>query len=283
MALSRPVLTGALVALVAATGLSLFSLLSANTALEESTARETELSDKLASLDNDNRALTEALDSMRRENEDLESELDDLDEKYDDLRRLQRTDPELLAKYSKVYFLSENYSPAYLSDIPTEYLARPDEPEKFHRQALKFLKNMVEDARDDGIDITILSAYRSFEEQTSLKAGYRVTYGSGANAFSADQGYSEHQLGTTVDFSTKATAGALDGFQNTKAFAWLTANAYKYGFILSYPAGNAYYQYEPWHWRFVGEKLAGDLEDDGEHFYDLDQRDIDKYLISIFD
>lgn len=284
MPLSRPVLIIAIVLLLISTGFGLFSLLQANTALEEAVVRESALSDKLASVENDNQALIEALDSEQRQKAELEEELEDLDDKYDDLRRLQRTDPELLAKYSKVYFLSENYAPASLSDIAKEFLARPEEPEQFLRQAYKFLRDLMEDAREDGVDITVLSTYRSFEEQTSLKQSYGVTYGHGANAFSADQGYSEHQLGTAVDFSTKAMAGALTvSFENTEAFAWLTANAHKYGFILSYPRGNAFYQYEPWHWRFIGRDFADDLRDDKESFYDLDQRDIDKYLITLFE
>ncbi len=110
-----------------------------------------------------------------------------------------------------------------------------------------------------------------------------MQYGAGANTFSADQGYSEHQLGTTVDFSSDEIGGGLTDFQNTKAFAWLEENAHRYGFTLSYPEANEYYIYEPWHWRFVGQELADDLYDDGKHFYDYDQRTIDEYLISIFD
>lgn len=280
--LSRTILIGAVVVLLGTSGFGLFSLLETQKSLEEASVRETALSEKVASIENDARALTEALDSERRQKESLEEELDDLDEKYDDLRKLQRTDSELLAKYSKVFFLSENYIPTSLIEIPQEYISNADK-ESYLRSAWKFLRDMVDDAKDDGVDITIVSGYRSFETQSALKSGYKVTYGSGANAFSADQGYSEHQLGTAVDFSTKATVGALDGFQNTPAYAWLQANAYKYGFILSYPAGNTYYQYEPWHWRFVGKKLADDLRDDKQNFYDLDQRDIDKYLISLFD
>lgn len=280
--LSRGVLIGAVVILLGASGFGLFSLLETQASLEKAVAVQNELSEKIASVENDNQALIEALDSERRQKESLEEELDDLDEKYDDLRKLQRTDSELLAKYSKVYFLSENYIPSSLIEIPQEYISNADK-ETFLRPAWKFLRDMVDDARDDGVDITIVSGYRSFETQTALKSGYKVTYGYGANAFSADQGYSEHQLGTAVDFSTKATGGALDGFGNTPAFAWLQENAYKYGFILSYPSGNAYYQYEPWHWRFVGRKLADDLHDDKQSFYDLDQRDIDKYLITLFD
>jgi len=278
----RPVLLIVIVLLLGAGTYGVFELTKTRTALEQSVARANELSEQLATLQNDNSDLTEALDSTRRDNDNLEQELDDLDDKYDDLRKLTRTDSELLAKYSKVFFLSENYAPAQLTQIAQEYISDADD-EYFQRQAYKYLKLMLDAARKNDVDITIVSGYRSFDEQKVLKSGYNVTYGSGANAFSADQGYSEHQLGTAVDFSTMATNGALDGFQTTEAHAWLQKNAYKYGFVLSYSAGNTYYQYEPWHWRFVGRKLADDLHDDEKNFYDLDQRDIDTYLINLFD
>ena len=148
---------------------------------------------------------------------------------------------------------------------------------------MPFFEDMVEDALDDGVELFVVSAFRSFEEQAGLKGAYTVTYGSGANAFSADQGYSEHQLGTTIDFTTTGINGGLTGFEKTAAYEWLKENAHKYGFVLSYPENNAYYIYEPWHWRFVGEDLARDLHKDGKYFYDLDQRKIDEYLISLFD
>ena len=136
----------------------------------------------------------------------------------------------------------------------------------------------------DNVSLEISSAYRSFGTQSSLKSSYLVTYGSGANQFSADQGYSEHQLGTAVDLTTSGLKPVLDiSFDKTPAFDWLTKYAYRYGFILSYPKNNAYYQYEPWHWRFVGVELATRLHNDGINFSDMDQREIDKYLASIFD
>ena len=110
-----------------------------------------------------------------------------------------------------------------------------------------------------------------------------MSYGSGANKFSADQGYSEHQLGTTIDFTTLKTRNNFSAFKSTDAYIWLTDNAYKYGFVLSYPETNGYYVFEPWHWRFVGVKLAKRLYDDKIYFYDLSQREIDEYLVSIFD
>jgi D-alanyl-D-alanine carboxypeptidase len=82
---------------------------------------------------------------------------------------------------------------------------------------------------------------------------------------------------------TTGLGGMLDGFDKTSAYQWMLNNAYKYGFILSYPKNNGYYVFEPWHWRFVGIKLATDLHSQGKNFYDLDQRTIDGYLVSVFD
>ena len=147
-----------------------------------------------------------------------------------------------------------------------------------------FLKILLDVATSSNVDIRIISAYRSFGTQSELKSSYTVVYGAGtANKFSADQGYSEHQLGTTVDFTTAKLGANFSAFEKTQTFQWLAAEAYKYGFILSYPKNNAYYRFEPWHWRFVGRSLAEKLHNEGKFFYDLEQREIDKYLVSIFD
>lgn len=220
------------------------------------------------------------LDSeLRRQLEENE----ELQEERDELEKLAKTDKQLLAKYSKVSFLNENYAPIKLDDIDAKYTLPAGKTLEFLDPALPYLEDLLEEAEEDGVALRIVSAYRSFETQASLKSGYRVNYGSGANAFSADQGYSEHQLGTTVDFTTPNLAAAVPAFENTAASAWLVANAHKYGFILSYPKANAYYIYEPWHWRFVGEDLARDLHRSKKNFYDMDQREIDEYLIKIFD
>jgi D-alanyl-D-alanine carboxypeptidase len=142
---------------------------------------------------------------------------------------------------------------------------------------------MIEDAKEDEVNLLVVSGYRSFETQKSLKSAYSVNYGKGANTFSADQGFSEHQLGTTVDLTTKELGQNFSSFEKTKAYIWLTENAYKYGFTLSYPKGNAFYIFEPWHWRFVGLDLARTLQKEKKTFYDLDQREIDTYLVDIFD
>jgi LAS superfamily LD-carboxypeptidase LdcB len=198
------------------------------------------------------------------------------------LQKLAATDPELLKKYSKVYFLNENYIPARLSAIDSRYLYDAKKPQLFVAEALPRLHAMLIAAENAGVKLEVVSAYRSFSEQAAVKSGYKVTYGSGANQFSADQGYSEHQLGSTVDLTVPDRAPFVR-FDTTEAYAWLLGNAHRYGFVLSYPKGNEYYQFEPWHWRFVGVRLATYLHDTKKNFYDLDQKEIDSFLISLFE
>lgn len=216
-------------------------------------------------------------------NEDFEKQIKKIGKTVGILDKLSKTDEELLQKYSKVYFLNEHYVPEKLAAVEMTYMYDESRNHQLHSKVIPYFNDMLADAKADGIDLWVVSSYRSFETQAQLKGAYTVSYGSGANTFSADQGYSEHQLGTTVDFTTKGLGGGLNGFQGTPAYEWLQSHAHEYGFVLSYPEGNGYYVFEPWHWRFVGEDLADDMNDAGAHFYDWDQRKIDAYLVKIFD
>lgn len=297
----RVVLTTLFVLLVAIAGYLLIRVYQTNSSLQAQLDQKTqELSEKNAQVaqytkdleslkqsyalsEENGSELLRQLEAERNRNDDFENQIEQITGTVHTLDKLSKTDPELLKKYSKVYFLNENYAPPRIKEVASDFRFRKNQPEYVHAQVLPFLDDMLEDAKDDSVDLLVLSGYRSFDEQKGLKSAYTVQYGSGANTFSADQGFSEHQLGTTVDFTTTALNGGLNGFDTTDAYTWLKKNAYRYGFILSYPSGNGYYMYEPWHWRFVGKKLADDLHDDGENFYDMDQRKIDSYLVSIFD
>src|SRR3989344_358655 len=237
----------------------------------------------LSRVRNENPNLTNSLIEERGRNNEFEQQIQAIQGTVDIVQKLQNTDKELLQKYSKVYFLNENYTPESLVAIDSKYLQDKNESEQIHVSVQRFLYSLLDRAAANGTPLEIISAYRSFKEQASLKTGYKVTYGSGANKFSADQGYSEHQLGTTVDFTTPDLGAGFSKFETTTAYTWLTENAYKYGFALSYPKNNAYYQFEPWHWRFIGVELVQKLHDNHLYFYDLDQRLIDTYLVSIFD
>lgn len=226
--------------------------------------------------------LSEAYESEKNRNDEFAKQIDGITESVGILDKITKTDPELLQKYSKVYFLNEHYIPSELSEIPEEYLYDASRDMRFHTKALPELEDLMKEALEDGIELRIVSAYRSFSTQATLKSNYTMTYGTGANKFSADQGYSEHQLGTTIDLTTPELAANFTAFGSTEAYKWLLENAHENGFILSYPENNGYYEFEPWHWRYVGASLARELQRENLNFYDAEQRMLDQYIVSIF-
>ena len=90
---------------------------------------------------------------------------------------------------------------------------------------------------------------------------------SSTGSTSARPGHSEHQLGTTADLTSANVGFQLsEGFGDTPEGAWVRENSWKYGFIISYPAGTegiTGYAYEPWHIRYVGEATAADVHASG--------------------
>jgi LAS superfamily LD-carboxypeptidase LdcB len=258
---------------------------------EELSNKNSELEQKVAVLESnliniqqESIDLFTMLNEANSKNGSIEEKIQNLSGTVNTLEQLTTLDEELLKKYSKVFFLNEHYAPTDIRRIDPDYLYEPNRNLEIHSEVWPFLKDLIDEANEDGSNLFIASAFRSFGTQTVLKNTYTVTYGAGsANQFSADQGYSEHQLGTTVDFTTKALNGNLNGFDKTPEYKWLQENAHKYGFILSYPSGNTYYKFEPWHWRFVGVELATDLHRENKLFYDEDQRVIDSYLGVMFE
>lgn len=120
-------------------------------------------------------------------------------------------------------------------------------------------------ARAAGVSIGILSAYRSAGTQASLFR-YWVAVGGygGALRTSARSGHSEHQLGSAIDFTTPGAARPWNyaDWGTTRTGRWLRANAWRFGFVMSYPAGarsRTCYDYEPWHYRYVGRDLAAQI------------------------
>lgn len=117
-------------------------------------------------------------------------------------------------------------------------------------------------AKIDGLNIYISSGFRSYSYQKTLYNNYVNRDGVvAADTYSARAGHSEHQSGLAFDVNT-----INDSFANTEEGKWLNDNCYKYGFILRYPKGKSDetgYQYEPWHFRYVGVELAEKLYNNG--------------------
>ncbi len=240
--------------------------------------------DSLATLEKKASLLGNVLLDEQARNISTESQVNQVSTTVGVLDKLSKTDRELLKQYSKVYFLNEHYVPESLALIDPKYIYTQGKTLQIHTSVAPYLSTLLDAAKTAGLGLKLDSAYRSFGTQATLKASYKVIYGAGtANSFSAEQGYSEHQLGTTVDFTTDSLKGELSGFNATPEYAWLLQNAYQFGFIISYPQNNTSYQFEPWHWRFVGKDLALYLHQNNMYFYNMDQRKIDTYLANIFD
>ena len=106
-------------------------------------------------------------------------------------------------------------------------------------------------AARDGVELLLISAFRSFEFQEALIRG-KLARGRGIDEIltvNAPPGCSEHHSGRAVDIGARDTPALEEAFEHTAAYAWLDAQANSHGFHLSYPRGNRYgYLYEPWHW-----------------------------------
>ena len=125
------------------------------------------------------------------------------------------------------------------------------------------LKRLMQDARSQGLDMRIISAFRSYQTQVSLFSSYSSQFGQEeANQFSALPGHSEHQLGTAIDFGNSRSSDLSDSFAHQPEGQWLATHAHEYGFVLSYPSGKELftgYVYEPWHFRYVGKENAAKI------------------------
>lgn len=132
---------------------------------------------------------------------------------------------------------------AAMGDDGRQYLLAPAAAAKW--------REMSAAALADGVVIKIASAFRSVDRQAEIIRA-KLAEGFSLDAVlsvSAPPGYSEHHSGRAVDVTTDEGAPLEPEFEKTGAFRWLSRNADRFGFALSYPAGNPYgYDYEPWHW-----------------------------------
>lgn len=164
--------------------------------------------------------------------------------------------------------LGANYSPSVV-DLSC---ATDGEVQRLQVDAADALYAMMQEMKQAGIDdVYVTSSYRSYAYQNGLYEGYvkdhmnedgmsREEAEAAASQYSARPGESEHQTGLCLDFTTDSIHGRVDeDFEGTAAFTWLSQNAYRFGFILRYPKDKVsvtQYDYEPWHYRFVGRDAA---------------------------
>ncbi len=162
---------------------------------------------------------------------------------------------DVVALVNKYYSLPSVYQPVDLVD--------KGDGRSLRQNAYRAFNEVTRELNKIGGELYLISAYRSYARQETLYKGYIEEYGQEyADVSSARPGFSEHQTGLSMDvLNVSGVANSLTeaNFQDTKEYAWLVENAYKYGLILRYPEGLdnvTGYMYEPWHWRFVGQDVA---------------------------
>lgn len=138
--------------------------------------------------------------------------------------------------------------------LPSEYA--PGENVKARMQ----LDRMIQESRQDDVNLVFRSGFRSYETQQQLYSSYVAKDGqAAADKYSARPGHSEHQSGLAFDVgSANASDDFKTSFVKTPEGQWVKDHAHTYGFIIRYPEGKEAitgYQYEPWHLRYVGKDL----------------------------
>lgn len=125
------------------------------------------------------------------------------------------------------------------------------------------LLRMMEGAKKAGLEFIVDSGYRSYNYQKQVLDRFLQEMGDDAYKRVALPGASEHQTGLAFDFAYyKDGVYSDDVKEDDEVAIWLANNSYKYGFVLRYPKGKediTGYQYEPWHFRYVGLELAKEL------------------------
>lgn len=166
---------------------------------------------------------------------------------------------------NKFHNLKESYEPEDLEEINSKYFINGNnDVRKLKKEAKEAFEKLSKDSIENGTPVYGQSAYRPYSMQESLYNNAIASSGKDkADMDTARPGHSEHQTGLAIDVSSNKLGNMLD-FGKTDSYKWMIDNAYKYGFILRYTKEKENihgYINEPWHYRYVGKKIAKDMHD----------------------
>ena len=154
----------------------------------------------------------------------------------------------IAADYRRQYPLALQIAPDSLVSTEADCFGRP---QQLTEAAFRAWTEMKRDAAGQDVEMFLVSAFRSPQYQHDLIAR-KLARGQSIEqvlAVNAAPGYSEHHTGRALDIGAPDCEILTEEFENTTAFQWLTGNAGRYGFYMSYPRGNELgIAYEPWHW-----------------------------------
>lgn len=165
--------------------------------------------------------------------------------------------------------LDRNFVPANLQTPQIAFRNAYIVPVQVPGVVLPPLYDLLNVSNEAGLQLMVVSGYRSWSEQQLAYEKWTQLYPDRVSEISALPGYSEHQLGTAIDFSTPYMEEQYQNLFHTNFFytvegQWLNDNAAKFGFTLSYPSWATAvtgYAWEPWHFRYVGVALAQELNE----------------------
>ena len=176
------------------------------------------------------------------------------------------TDPAATdAMMNKSRKLPAGYIPEDLVRITVPTILSFEEVNHLRRPAAEALSRMFRTAEEEmNYILSARSGYRSYKTQVSLfDSNVRAHGREYADKFSAQPGTSEHQSGLAMDITAEVMNYQLEqSFGETPEGRWTAENAHRFGFIIRYPEGKegiTGYAYEPWHLRYVGKTLAGEI------------------------
>lgn len=168
---------------------------------------------------------------------------------------------DILVLVNKYHKLSSDYVPSDLEILSSKYAVGT---QKLRKEAKDKFMEMCDAAKEDGISIKAGSTYRSYSYQQGLYNRYVNRDGKKeADRYSARAGYSEHQTGLAIDILNGKNE-FID--EDNKEYDWLVNNCYKFGYILRYTKEDEAitgYQFESWHFRYVGTDVAMVIKDTG--------------------
>lgn len=156
--------------------------------------------------------------------------------------------------------------------IPENYQCKLVTIENNHKvdvRILEPLREMLADARKQGLKPFICSSYRTNYTQTTLfnrKWNEYRRLGYGEEEAKEKASYwvtlpqtSEHEVGLSVDIISAEYQTLDEKQERTAVQKWLLEHCVDYGFILRYPTNKkdiTKINYEPWHYRYVGIENA---------------------------
>ena len=211
-----------------------------------------------------------ALDEIQDSFQEIRDTRDAAAERLDDLpqRKQERLDDlqlDLLMIVSAASPLPEGYVPE-LDTVVADY--------QLDARCASLCWQMMQDCREGGHGLPMIcSAYRTQEYQQFLfdNKVYDVLWEETNDREKAREiaarvvalpGTSEHQTGLAADIMDEVYPYLNEWQEHTEAQQWLMEHCAEYGFILRYPSGTSDITgiiYEPWHYRYVGEKFAREI------------------------